>query len=964
MTPLPDSVSPFVGRADELADLTSRVIDSRRSSVTLLGGDAGVGKTRMLTELGARAEASGARVMLGHFLDLGDSSAPYLPLTEMFARLAQEDHALAQRLVADRPLIGAMLPEFYRRDLPADLPTDRGSLFDTVHMVLEELAEVSPVVAVWEDAHWSDRSTRELLTFLFTRGFSGPVSLVVSYRSDDLHRRHPLRPKLAEWGRLAGVRRFSLGGLSDDAVLALLRAMHPKKSGADLSTIVTRAGGNPFFAEELAAAALDAGALPDELADLLLMRLDALADSPRSVIRAASVAGRSVDHDLLAWVVDLSTAELDGALRAAVDSNIVETASDGRYTFRHALLGEAVFDDLLPGERVQLHARFAEALRDRRGPGVAAALARHARGAGLRELAVQASVRAGAEAMATAGPADAVRHFEDALTTLAEGRGGSEPDEAERVELVVKLADALVAAGDPHRAAHLLDELQRCHTGGRAERAALVHDLVRAQWLADLPELNQPLLEEAIGWLEEAGQSPLLVRMYALLARVLMEQSEFDEAMLAASRAEALARDLDLPEVLTDAMTTMARLDGFGGDPEGAEKSLEEVLQRAADTGDATAEMRAWHQLARLRARMERPRDAYRTHLQGFRRAIATGQKTFPISIENRAMGAMYALMVGESEQADELLVVGAEALPPPVEAQLVAVRMVRDAARGERGVLDALPLVRPLWRRDMFVCVHSASAAIDVLGGRGDLEAMLALHDEVVGVFVEAWQMPYFDARIHWSAVAIGHLATAAIHGSVGVRDHRGRVDSLLAAAEQVTVHRPTDSLGVESRAWLSRAHAEAGRFAMAGKGAAPDDVISRWRDTVSLFEESEIAYETARSRLRLAEVLAAAGDREEARRLMTQVADTARRIGAAELLRAATPGANRGVAEGSEGAGLTRREKEVLELVAEGRSNGEIAATLFISVKTVSVHVSNIMAKVGASSRTEAVAKVRGRG
>lgn len=964
MTPPPEPSAPFVGRADELADLTSRVIESGRPSVTLLGGDAGVGKTRLLTELGARAEASGARVMLGHFLDLGDSSAPYLPLTEMFARLAQADHALAQRLVTDWPLVAGMLPEFYRRELRADLPTDRGSLFDSVHRVLEELAELSPVVAIWEDAHWADRSTRELLTFLFTRGFSGPVSLIVSYRSDDLHRRHPLRPKLAEWGRLAGVRRVTLAGLSDAAVLDLLRALHPKNSGADLSTIVHRAGGNPFFAEELAAAALGAGALPDELADLLLMRLDALADSPRAVIRAASVAGRSVDHDLLAGVVDLPVAELDRALRAAVDSNIIETASDGRYTFRHALLGEAVFDDLLPGERVQLHARFAEALRDRTGPGVAAALARQARGAGLRELAVQASVRAGGEAMATAGPADAVRHFEDALTTLAEGRAGTpEPDDDGQGEVVVQLADALVAAGDPHRAAQLLDELQRRHTGSRIERAALVHDLVRAQWLADLPEIDQPLLEEAIGWLEEAGQSPLLVKLYALHARVLLEQSEFDEAMLAASRAEVLARDLDLPEVLTDAMTTLARLDGFAGDPEGAEQALREVLQRARDTGDATAEMRAWHQLARLQARMDHPRDAYRMHLEGFRRAVATGQQTYPISIENRAMGAMYALLVGDRRQADELLDADTEALPPATQGLLLAVGMVRGAIRGDRDVLDVLPLVLPLWPRDMFVCVHSASAAIDVLGGQGELERMLALHDEAVGVFVDAWRMPHFDARIHWAAVLIGHLATATIRGATGRGDHRERVDSVLAEAEEVVVHRPTDSLGGESRAWLSRVNAEAGRFAWAGKGAPPEELVSRWRDTVRLFEEAEIPYEAARSRLRLAEVIAGAGERDQARQLRAQVAEAARRIGAAGLLHEATAGSGRDGARGlgAGGSGLTRRESEVLELVAQGRSNGEIATALFISVKTVSVHVSNIMAKVGASSRTEAVAKVR---
>lgn len=961
MTATPQS-HPFVGRADELADLTARTVDSGGSSITLLGGDAGVGKTRLLTELGARAQASGARVLLGHFLDLGDSSAPYLPLSEMFGRLAREDHDLARQLVAQRPLLGTVLPEFYRRDLPADLPTDRGSFFDAVHMVLEELAETEPLLVIWEDAHWADRSTRELLTFLFTRGFTGPVSMLVSYRSDDLHRRHPLRPKLAEWGRLAGVRRMVLDGLSDAAVLTLLRALHPDESEADLSVIISRASGNPFFAEELAAA-LDAGSLPDELADLLLVRLDSLTDSARSVIRAASVAGRSVDHDLLATVVDLPAAEFDRALRAAVDGNLVEVSPEGRYVFRHALLAEAVFDDLLPGERVQLHGRYAEALRDRTGPGAAAALARHARGAGLRDLSLRASLRAGEEAMAAAGPADAARHFEDALTTLAEGQaegGGTSDDLPDRKDLMVKLSSALVAAGDPHRAAQLLDELRRGYTGPLAERAALVHELVRAQWLADLPEINRDLLEETIAELEQDGQSPLLVRLYALLGRVRLEAGDLDRAMLAASRAEVLARDLDLPEVLTDAMTTVARLNGFGGDLEGAEASLRQVLQRARDTGDATAEMRAWHQLARLRARMDRPREAYQSHLEGFRRAVATGQQTYPISIENRAMGAMYALLVGDPGQADELLDAGTETLPPPTEALLLAVRMVRGAARGDADVLDNLPRVRPFWGRDMFVCVHSSTAAIDVLGRRGELEQMLTLHDEVVDVFATAWNLEHFDARIHLSALVIGHLATAAVAGSD--RDDRARIDALLSAAERSRGSRPDEALGSESQAWLVRARAEAERFEWAGEGRPSAKLIDHWQAVVNLYESAQIPYEQARSRLRLAELLAASGEREQARALSDQVAGTARELGASDLLTEASP-----TAGGRGGTGtttLTRRESEVLDLVAQGRSNAEIAAALFISAKTVSVHVSNIMAKVGASSRTEAVAKLRGTG
>ncbi len=944
---LPSYESPLVGRATELAQLRSRTFDSDAGTSNLIGGDAGVGKTRLITTLMHETVEAGARVLLGHCLDLGDSSAPYLPFAEMFARLAQEEHELVLELVRDRPLLAPLLPEYYRREVRTDLPTDRGSFFDAVHMSLEQLGEQSPVVVVVEDAHWADRSTRELLTFLFTRGFGSHVSLVVSFRSDDLNRRHPLRSKLAEWSRLPGMRRVMLQPLNDDEVAELVRGLNPQTSRSDATTIVARAGGNPFFAEELLAASRvgDCG-LPGELADLLLVRIDALDASARSVVRAASVSGRSIDHTLLRAVVDLPDGELDQALRDLVDDHVFEITSSGDYTFRHALLGEAVYDDLLPGERVNLHGRFAEALREQTDAAPVAALARHARVAGKHELALDASVRAGDAAMAARGPADASRHYENALTQLAE-----RPQPGRSVlALATKTLEALVASGNPQRAAEIAAQALDGVGGDEEERAMLVAHLLSAQLLSDHSMPSVDLLRATIDARRELPPTPATAALYASLGRALFFLDDFEGSLLAANQATVLARELDLPTVATDALTTLARLDEFVGDPADAERQLRDLVTRARAAGHGREEVRAMHQLGRVQGGRSNYEQAYRTYQETVARAHAGGLDTDPFAIEARTLGALYGLMHGDADGVDRLLDLGELQLPGLAQASMTTVRMVRDAQRADGDPLAALPRVRPMWRRDMFTCIHSSAVAIDRLGRDGDLEAMLEVYDEAVETFTTVWSLPLFDGRIRLSALAIGHLAD---HPDESYRD---RVDALLQAAQDVAATRPREQLlGLESRAWLQRARADHARFAWGGRGPVPAELLSAWRETLDTFVEHGEPYETARAQLTHAALLAAAGDRDAARALQDQARATARRIGATVLV------ADSRRAPATASTGLTPREQEVLALVTDGRTNGEIAKELFISTKTASVHVSNILAKLGAATRTEAAAIAR---
>jgi hypothetical protein len=310
--------TPIIGRGQEsrrMADLVG--LNGGPTGHVLLGGDAGVGKSRLLAELTAAVHDAGWRVLVGHCLDFGESALPYLPFSEAFGRLAVDDGATARALVEASPAISRLLPA-HRLLADATPPTEatgREALLHAVHGALDELGRQSPLLLVVEDVHWADQSTRELLSFLFTRQFTSPVAVVASYRADDLHRRHPLRAALGEWGRLPSVSRLDLGPLNESDMRLLVRSLHPDPLPEhEVRQIVERAEGNPFFIEELVAVSRPGGGpLPTELADLLLVRLDRLDEDSRLAVRAVSVLGRGAPHDLLAKGLHLDEAVLDRA---------------------------------------------------------------------------------------------------------------------------------------------------------------------------------------------------------------------------------------------------------------------------------------------------------------------------------------------------------------------------------------------------------------------------------------------------------------------------------------------------------------------------------------------------------------------------------------------------------------------------------------------------------------------------
>ncbi|MEJ7707244.1 MAG: AAA family ATPase [Nocardioidaceae bacterium] len=976
---------PLIGREGELTKLLRLVGLTADDSephphCVVVAGDAGVGKSRLLVELRAQAEDSGWLVLLGHCLDFGDSALPYLPFSEIFGRLPAETATLAETVARTHPAVRRLMPG---RRITTDAeprsaePTDRADLFEAVHATLEHLARDTSVLMLVEDLHWADQSTREMLSFLFARRFIGPVAVVATYRSDDLHRRHPLRNAVAEWSRLPGVSRLQLEPLSDGDIRSLVQALHPTPlPERDVHEIVVRAEGNAFFTEELVGAAgRDAHSLPDDLADLLLLRIDQLDDNGRLAVRAAAAAGRRVSHALLSLVVDLEPRALDLALRAAVDSYVLLPAGSDSYAFRHALLGEAVYDDLLPGERVRLHRAYTEALGDGRVASTAAEIARHARASHDIPTAVRASIEAGDEATSVGGPDEAAHHYQVALELIAD-RQPHQHDLSltELVDLSIKAGDAVSVAGQPLRSVQLLHDQARqlCDVVRDDDRNRLQLALAAAALVSDTHVDPLGLTTELLERVPTEPPSSLRARLLGTHARALVGGGKADSEVLRyASEALALGQELRLQTVVADATTTMTRVDERSGDPEASRKALTGIVSQARAAGDAVSELRGLHNLGGVSLEAGHIAIAHAAYLEAIQRAVALGRPWAPFALDSRVLAGITAYISGDWDEALRIVDVTGEAPPAPAEAALASVAMLVAAGRGTHAALDRAPRVRKWWDKDGMLAIVSGSAAIDLRGDYGDLDGAFAAHDHVAEVVTGLWQVEWFFAQIRLSALMLGQLSTYAGDASTANRGAMAVRGEQLAetAAETLTLgKRRLRTVGPEGVAWVARVHAEHLRLRwVTGRDApAQDELVSTWEEAVTGFETLGHRFETARSQARLAAVIRATGHTAEARPHVDAARSTARELGAEPLLRELRAlGSARSHRPGlRRDEQLTAREREILALVATGRTNGEIARQLYISAKTVSVHVSNILAKLGAAGRTEAAALARRHG
>ncbi|MEU3854811.1 AAA family ATPase [Streptomyces sp. NPDC029554] len=954
-------IAPVVGREAELARL-SEVLQGARAGearAVLLAGDAGVGKTRLLDEAGKRAAATGMTVVVGHCVDLGDVGLPYLPFTEILGVLAADERfsaAVAGHPVAER-LLGSGSDAV--RDVDGRL-----RLFEGIAGLLAEVADVAPLLLVLEDLHWADQSSRDLLRFLLGRGvLRRRLAVFASYRADDLHRRHPLRPLLAELVRLPAVERLELRPLPDPEVARLVRALERRPlPETTVRRIVERAEGNAFYAEELLAATdTGAGGVPSGLADVLLIRFEQLSDTAQQVLRTAAVAGRRVEHDLLREAVGLPEEELESALREAVGRQLLVAGDDDTYSFRHALAREAVYADLLPGERARLHGAFARLLAGRgRRAESAAERAHHYRESHDLAEALAASLEAADHAQRVGAPAEEHRHLEAALDVWSAVAAGDRPPGADRVTLTLRASAAAAHAGELHRAVSLTrSALTQLGQDADSELAARVRYTLAGNLLSvDSLSAAFAYSSEALAMIPEEPPSRTWVWAAATHAMAARHIGENETALRVARRALSVAEKLRVTDAQADLLISLAVFDAGGRrDPEGREQLLR-ARELARGSGNAAVELRALFNLAMGCYESGALAECVPWLTEGLDRARRAGLLSSPYPLEMRYLRLLVLQVLGRWDECVEAAAADAEVLPA-AGGYTVGPALYVALARGDR---TAEQRARALLEGpfDWMATLVAGIVLTDAAAQRRDPEeAVRWMRSTVAALTDEAGTRP--DVTVRLAALALSAVADAAVELRLGGDESAARrwtdtAAELVELARDVAV-RGEDGTpqGPEGTAWLARAEAE-GLRAVAGPDA------EAWARAVAAFGYGDV-YERTRCRLRHAEALVAAGRREEAAAEARLVRETADRLAAAPLRERVDALVRRARLADAPPAGdragvLTAREQDVLRLLALGRSNRQIGEELFISGKTASVHVSNILAKLGASSRGEAVA------
>ena len=424
----------FVGRGEELGRLRSVLerVDAGEVATVLVSGEAGVGKTRLLTEFRTHATQAGVRVLVGGCVDLGDGARPYDPFVaalrpwlmslsgEEFTRLTGPAQSAVLQLIPDL----ASTPGEPREEVPTSAA--QSTLYLQVLGLIERIAADSTTVIAFEDLHWADRSTRDLLQFLVRNLTHSRVMLIGTYRTDELNERHPVLALLAELQRSTNVERFELARFTPGEVhdqLAGILGSPPHR--ALVTRLHERGGGNAFFTEELLAVEERADQrIGLTLRDMLLARVGGLSPASRELLRIIAVAGQSARHDVLAAVTRMDQSEMATALREAVERHLLLAGDDDVMHFRHGLLREVVYDELLPGERLAMHAAVAAAVdalhaADDIDAEVASELAHHWYEARDGARALPALLRAGRAAERMFAFGNAFAHYHLALSLWA-----------------------------------------------------------------------------------------------------------------------------------------------------------------------------------------------------------------------------------------------------------------------------------------------------------------------------------------------------------------------------------------------------------------------------------------------------------------------------------------------------------------------------------------------------------------
>ena len=965
--------------------------------LVLVVGDAGAGKTRFVAEGMARAAAAGMVMVRGECLPLA-GTLPLLPVRAALGELAGLDGGRLLAAALD------VAPGYVRGEVARLLPAmgpgggaapggrdgewSRERLFAGVAEILTAVAgrSQSGVGLIVEDVHWADSETLDFLTFLVRAGRRGPVRVVATCRGDEA----PLAALVAGWlARVragAGTEEIRLGPLSRAQVAGQAAALAggPVPARA-IDYLYARAEGNPFFTEQLVAAALAGRAggglqvppgLPARLADLLAARAGRCAGDAQAVLAGLAVAGRSLGEDVLAAVTGLEAGTVRRGLRELAAAQLLaEDTTGGGHRPRHALLGEAVAAGLLPGERAVLHERAARALASAGDPALAAEVAGHWQAAGRPAEELPARVAAAEAAERVFGYAQAAAHWQRAIEL-----GLAQPDAAaaagiDSPRLSVRAIDAFFRAGDSVRAGLVAEEAYRRFAGHPDPGTAAVVRHRAAYFRAnDAPANGLPLMEEALRLFEQAPPSSDHADALLDYASIflLFAEGRVQASVAALDRALEIAEAAGATALIPRILPVIAEGAFVRGQVEEGFAALERgwALARAAQDGPALVRLAINESDALLK--LAQLQNAADVALRGLDIARQAGLEAWEMAGIVAANAAEALLALGRTASA-AALIDPLTTMPPDRDRWLAHVNCAEiDLLRGDTGAAAGrwqLIYASPAHRSRVDFAYESAPRAAEAMLWAGRPEDALRETRRALGLY-KVPDLTILSGRL----LAAGMRACADLAEQARARRDQAAADDAADAADDLAtwVERMgrvpfTDHpLVATIPAWHATWDAERTRVAGPGDPGAWDGAAKAWQDLSCPHRAGYAWWRQAEAQLDAGQPAAAAAGPLRAAAaaadghapLLTQIRTLAERARIPLQPAAAGEPEAPPPAQALTRYGLTDRELTVLRLLATGRTNPQIGAELYISASTASVHVTNILRKLGVSSRVQAAA------
>jgi DNA-binding CsgD family transcriptional regulator/tetratricopeptide (TPR) repeat protein len=910
---------PYIGRKAQRAVVAAAF--GEPGHIVVLTGEAGVGKSSLVA---VERAAAVTQVIEGACLQLAGQALPLAALEQIFDALGgwpaaadgAEQQSAEQRLRAVRVWADALAP--------AGSPT--------------------ATTLVIDDLHWADETTCDFLVYLACTAARRRLSLVLTLRDDETPLVARVQQAVDELTRLPGAECVELQRLDREETRALVAAL---AGDSDVDAWYERTQGNPYLLGELVK---DPGAR--RVKDVLLSRVRSLGPDAAGLVRLAAIFGLWVPDEHLYRASELPPDRYGAAVREAVDVGVL-VVEGADYAFRHSLMCEAVLSQLLPFEGRRLHEQAARALCTDGADDVvtaAAAVSLHWDAAGLHDEAAEWSVRAARKARQLNAFAESWAHYQRALQV-----GRPDTDAEVRLDLVLEAAGTARLAGDPKAAAALLEKALRAGGIGRPARASALERLGCFLWEAGLTSRSRAAYAEAAATLDPEVTA-CHAQVWGAMARGAFIMAEFEEAARTADRAITAAREHGTSAVLADALTTRGTAGALLGDIT-ALGFLREGVALARDVEDRAVLCRSYANLMVAYEMSGMPAEACATALEGLRLLPEYGLE-LAVGAALACNAANMLIRRGHYARCEEVLaelldgrVVQGQGLHLHLERAELQLRMGKPVE-----ARLSLAAAAPLQEADEPAVVAAiAAATAELLAQEGDRDGCYRTVDEALEKLARTQ-----DHVFRTELLVIGLRNEADRAGSVPGRGDPGaaaRIDRLAAELEGMAEAVDAD---VSQAAHRRTARSECAR----ARGAADAE---DWAATVSLWRAAEQPREVAYCLLREAECHVVGKRREKAATAASAARSIADRLGAAPILaevdallsrtRLSPAPAPRAPAE-DRPYGLTDREFEVLALLGTGATNRQIARSLFISDRTVGVHVSRVLHKLQVANRAQAAA------